>query len=100
MNQVSEKEQDKIELTEEIKKQGEFESLANSLGGKRLLKSLQSEILGVLDGLCMKYKELPHIELIALLARLSERLEIYRTLNGASKKKRKARELLEEILKT
>ena len=77
----------------------EMEAVANSAGGKRLIKSLLSDINGSIEGICHGYREMPHFELISLSARLSERLALLRVLTRAKKNKNSAKDALSALLK-
>jgi hypothetical protein len=86
------------DVKEDVKKYGALEAIAKMEGGKELIKNLGSDIVSAVENLCAKYKDLSHIELIALIAKLSERLNLLRTLTRSTKNKRLAREELNNIL--
>jgi hypothetical protein len=87
------------EVREDVKMYADLESVKSSNGGKRILKGLGGDIVLAIDKLCQSYQKASHIELIALIAGLDERLGIFRTLNRSSKNKAMAKEELEELLK-
>jgi len=86
------------EVKGDIKLYADLEAVKNSNGGKRILKGLGSDIVSAIDKLCQSYKTASHIEIIALIAGLDERLGIFRTLNRSSKNKEMAKNELEELL--
>lgn len=87
------------DVREDVKMYAELEAVKNSDGGKRVLKGLGSDIVTAIDKLCQSYKTASHIELIALIASMDERLGIFRTLNRSTKNKELALAELEELLK-
>lgn len=88
----------KEEIEKDIAKMAKLESLALSDGGKLLLESIKSDIGSSVDNLISGYKKLPHIELIAIIAKLEANYGMYKALNRASKNKKLAKEALELIL--
>lgn len=89
----------KKEVEKDIGTYQALEALKNSEGGRILIASLQKDILSCIDILSSKYKELTHTEMIALSARLGERLTLFRTISRSSKNKKLAKETLDELLK-
>lgn len=86
------------EAEEEVAKYAELEGVANSQGGKKLIESLRSDVKASVEGLCGRYMELTHIEMITLTARLNERLKLLRELTTALKKKKSAKDRLKELV--
>jgi hypothetical protein len=89
----------KNEIKEDIIKFSSLDAINNTSGGKILILSLKKDIISSIDELSSKYKTSTHIELIALLARLSERLTMLRVLNRAKDLKKMAQEELDFLLK-
>jgi len=97
---MSEESKEQIKETrEDVKMYAELEAVKNSDGGKRILKGLGSDIIMAIDKLCGSYQTASHIELIALIAGLNDRLDIFRMLNRSSKNKAMASAELEELIK-
>lgn len=90
-------------MNEEIKKDIEIytkiENVKNSPGGKLLIKGLQNDIASTIDNIAANYRALSHIELIALAAKLSEKLAILKTITRSSSNKKLALDALEEAEK-
>lgn len=76
----------------------DLEALRNTSGGKLLIEILKKDIASVADELVREYRTLPHIEMISLCAKLSEKLKVLRLLNRAAKNKKFATEELERLL--
>lgn len=90
---------DKIgEIKKDIKKYGAIAAIANTDGGKILISSLKKDIISSINELTSGYKILSHIEIIAICARLSERLAVLKTINNSTNNKKFAQEALEFIL--
>ncbi len=87
------------ELEEEIKLSSKIEETAKTEGGQELIKALGEDIVSGIDELRGKYRTATHIELIGIIARLSERLLIFRSLKRAEKNKRAAKKEYENTLK-
>jgi len=96
---MTEKEEKIKDLEDEKKSYAIFEAVANSEGGQKITKTLKVDILSVLNEITFKYKELTHIQFIALSAKLSEKLTMLRVFARASKNKKVIIEELEAILK-
>jgi hypothetical protein len=94
----TEKEEKIKEVKADIGKYGALEAIAKMQGGKELIQNLGSDVVSAVENICNKYKEVSHIELISLIARLSERLNLLRTLTRSTKNKKLAREELKNIL--
>lgn len=75
-----------------------LEAVKSSEGGKLILNSLKRDILATIDAIAGKYKDATHAELIALSARLSERITLFRLISRSSTNKKLALEELELIL--
>ena len=89
----------KQEVKADISRYSKLEAVVNTEGGKDLKKALVKDIEAAIDELASKYKSAPDIELRATCAKLSERINLWRTLLRAPKNKKfaiKELELLEE----
>jgi hypothetical protein len=88
----------KDEIKKDIGKQAALEAMKNSEGGMMVISSLKKDIMNSIDEISTKYLEDSHPELIAVCAKLSERLVLYRILSGAEKRKKIAIKDLNELL--
>ena len=89
---------EKEEVEKDIDKYAKLESLALSQGGALLIKGLKSDISDSVANLIAGYKKLPHIELIAIIAKLEANYGMYQVLSRSSKNKKMAKDALELIL--
>ena len=91
------------DIEKDIKKYAKLDIVANSEGGKELVKNLGSYIVSTINQLCHKYKSASHIELISLIAQLDSKINLYQTLMRAKGQKMGAKKeyekRLEELLK-
>ena len=87
------------EIEKDIKTYNKLDRLAQSDGGKILVKGLKADIRYETDTICNSYKELSHIELIAHISSLNERRKILDTLLNAQKNKEDAKKALRAELK-
>ena len=87
------------ETTKNLAKFRKYEALAKSDGGKELKKDCLVDIISSVDTLAVGYRTLNHIELIAVCARLNERLNMYNLLFNAEDNALGAEEALKEALK-
>src|ERR1035437_9427453 len=85
-------------VKDDIGKYSALEAVKNSEGGQLLIESLRKDIVSCMDSLASKYKDGSHTELIALCAKMSERMTLSRTLMRSSKNKRMAKEELKTVL--
>ena len=88
----------KEEIIADIKTYKETETLAASPGGKRHVSLLLKSIASAVDTLASSYRDASHTELIALSARLAERLAIYRMFINAPRNSKLAEKELEQAL--
>ncbi len=86
------------EVRDDVKMYADLEAVKNSNGGKRILKGLGADIVLAIDKLCQSYQTASHIELLAIIAGLNNRLDLFRTLNRSPKNKRLAKAELEKLL--
>ena len=87
------------EIKKEVKRHGSIAAVSTSEGGKLLVSSLQTDITSTIHQLTTKYQESPHMELVAIIARLKEQLNLLKVLNRAPKLKKMAIEDLDFLLK-
>ena len=73
------------EMAEELNTFAAIEVLADSEGGQTLIKNLTDDIASAVDTLSMRYKDMPHVEMIALCASLRANLDMVRVLTRAKK---------------
>lgn len=91
---------DTKELKEDIKKYAKLQSLANTEGGKDLIKGLRADVITAIDSIGSSYLDAPEANLRALCARLKERIELLRVLYNAPKNKKFLTKMLDEILES
>lgn len=83
-------------IKKELGRQSSLESVRLSEGGQLIIKSLIKDINICIDSISSGYKSASHSELIALSARLAEKIALYRVLEGSSKRKKIA---MDDLLK-
>lgn len=88
----------KKEIREDITDFKNLDAVKHSEGGKIIIKKSLESIIVTIDTLASNYSTLSHPELIALCARLSERLAVYRLLNNTELNIKFAEEALQEAL--
>lgn len=86
-------------IKEEIGVYGDAEAFSKSAGGKKLIMSLESDILDSVLVISVKYKTAAHTELIGLCASLESKLDLLRRMTQAGKKKEEALKSFDERLK-
>ena len=86
------------EVEDDVAKYAKLEALSLSEGGVLLMDGLKSDIGDSVAKLISSYKTIPHIELIAIIAHLDAKFNIYKALSRSSKNKKLAKEALELIL--
>jgi hypothetical protein len=86
------------EVEGDLKTYASLQSVANSDGGKLLIKGLKKDVLSAIDLLIGSYKTAPEIELRTACASLRERITLLRALNRAPNLKRYAQKELDELL--
>ena len=89
----------KEEIQKDIKKYSSIEAVENSEGGKLLIKSLEKDVVSCIDEMSSKIKTATHIELVAIIAKMSERLTLLRAIRRAKNLKNMAAKELEFLLK-
>lgn len=87
------------EISDDLERYSEIEIFSKTKGGARLIKTLESDVIGAIDELCRKYKELSHIELLGVIIKLKERLDLCRTLRRAAGQKDGAKKAYDIRLK-
>lgn len=85
------------ELLEEIGVQHSLRAVADSEGGKLIIKQSKREITALIDELCGTYKKGTHPELVSIIAKIEARTAILRILLKADKNVRDAEMYLEEL---
>ncbi|MCG3219606.1 MAG: hypothetical protein KAR35_11380 [Candidatus Heimdallarchaeota archaeon] len=88
--------EEKKEIQDDISRFRSIETMANSNGGKIILKEIKSDVVSTIDQLSTRYGELTHIELIALCAGLKEKLTMMRVMKNAKENKAMAIEALDD----
>jgi hypothetical protein len=91
------KEQKKV-LRAELKTYASLEAIANSDGGKVLIKGLKKDTVSAIDVLISQFRTAPEIELRAACASLRERITLLRAFTRASKNRKFTQGELDELL--
>lgn len=89
--------EEKEQIQKDIKLYSSLEAVERSEGGQILIKGLKKDVASAIDEISLKYRTLPDIELRAAAARLSERINLLRTLTRATKNKKFAVKELESL---
>jgi hypothetical protein len=87
------------EEIQNVRKYKAIERLANSDGGKHLIKDAKDGAVSILYQLSINYATLSHTEFIALSAGLAEKMSMIEKLTGARKEKESAIAILEALEK-
>jgi hypothetical protein len=87
------------ELKDELGVAISLKHLHDSEGGRILIDGLVSDIMSALDILCGGISELSHTEMIALVAKIKERIDIVRVLTSAKANKEVYEDLLTEAMR-
>ena len=90
---------DKNELLKDIKTYKDIKVLSTSDGGKVILAALVTDIISAMTAMG-HYKDLSHIELVALASKLTHCLSIYKVFTGAETSERALRKIFDEAFKT
>jgi hypothetical protein len=88
----------KKDIEEDLSIQTDLETLANSNGGKELLKALTQDIISSMQTMVNKRSIFTLQEYTSTAADIKSRLDIIRILKGAEEKKDMLKNLLEEEL--
>lgn len=77
-----------------------IQSVHNSEGGQLLIEALISDSFGAIDRLCIEVATMSHIEMVSLVCKIKERLDLIKVMTGAKARKEVLEDLLvEEITK-
>lgn len=85
-------------IEQDIAQYSALEALSNSEGGILLIKTLKSDLRGIIDTMKTTYKTISHTELIALVSKLEARVDILRSITRAKKNYDLANDYLDDIL--
>lgn len=88
--------QDKTEEEKALDKYHDLKALADHPGGKVLVEGLLSDVVMKVDILASNYRELTHVDMIAHLAALSEKLALLRALTRAKDNFKELSEALQQ----
>lgn len=94
-----EKNEEANRVADELDVLASLDVLADSEGGKILVKNLTKDIVTTVELLAAKFKTATHVELIAYCAAMKEKLDVLRSLTRSKRNKKFKREELEELLK-
>lgn len=88
------------ELKDDLGDSIAVKNLYDSEGGQILINGLVSDVIDAMDTLMMNVSALSHIELITLVCKMKERVDIIKVITGAKSKSEIYDSLLkEELLK-
>lgn len=96
---MAQEQEPKKSMKEEIGKESALEATLKTEGGQRIMGALKKDIVSAIDEVCLKYKSASHSELIAIAAKLAERLSVFRLLHGSSRRKKIAIKDLDDFMK-
>lgn len=85
-------------IADELEAVSAISAVADSEGGKVLMKGLRSDIIDVVEVLCFKYKELTLQEFTGLCADMKSKLDLLRAIRRSNKKKAFLEEELDQAL--
>ncbi len=86
------------EIASDLKVASALDALAISEGGKLLSSGLVTDIVSALDTLCAKYKELTMQEFVGLCADMKSKLDLYRAIKRAPKRRADLQDIFKESL--
>jgi hypothetical protein len=89
---------DITEVQDDIKLFASIEALGNLEGGKKLIDTLEKDVVSSVDTLVSTYKTAQDIEIRTVIAELSSKLSLLRVLNRSGKNKEMAQDELKKIL--
>ena len=89
---------DITEVQDDIKLFSSIEALGNLEGGKKLIDTLEKDVVSSVDTLVSMYKTAQDIEIRTVIAELSSKLSLLRVLNRSGKNKEMAQDELKKIL--
>lgn len=95
------KEQGREDLVDQVKQLEEvaaISAIAQQDGGRVIIKSLTEDCVSAIDTLANGYARLTHVEMVAVCAGLSEKLDMLRTFTRSEANKEGLRKDLEEAL--
>lgn len=87
------------ELKDELGTSIAIKTLHDSEGGQILINGLVSDVIGAMDSLMNNVSTYSHIEIVAMVCKMKERVDIIRVLTGAKARQEVYQDLLEEELK-
>ena len=85
------------ELLVELGEKTSIKAVAESEGGKLIIRQAKREIVALIDELCGTYKKGTHPEIVSLIAKIEARTAILRILLKAEKNVKDAEMYLEEL---
>ncbi len=86
-------------IKKDTRKYAAIEAVANTEGGRVLISGLKKDLIDTIDNIATNYKDISHVELVALSAKLSAKLSLLRSIELSKKNKELASEALEEAMK-
>lgn len=88
-----------VSIKEDIGIYKDLSVFHDSPGGQLLIKNLLTDITTSIDVLCNNTKEYTHIQLVAEISKIKERLDLIRTLANSGINLEDAEEMLKDMLK-
>ena len=85
-------------IASDLDKASSLSAVSDTEGGKLLLASLVSDIVGIVDGLSMKYSTLTMQEFVSLCAEMKSKTDLARAISRSKKNKAYLVELLDDAL--
>lgn len=101
MRRLTEEERANPEIADMVDDLGKISAITvigDSQGGKILVKSLVSDVVGNVDTLCAKYSTLSLQEFISLCADMKSKLDLIRVITRARKNKKSLEAMIGETL--
>lgn len=87
------------DMMQDLGKISSIKVLADSEGGKILVGSLVTDIVGTVDTLCARYQKLTLQEFVALSADMKSKIDLVRVITRAPKNKKSLEGLIEDTIK-
>lgn len=87
------------ELKDELGTSIAVDKLHDSEGGQILIDGLVSDVIGAMESLMINVSDLSHIQLVSLICKMKERVDLIKVITGAKARKNTYKDLLTEELK-
>lgn len=87
------------ELKDELGDSITLKTLHDSEGGQLLIKNLVKDVLGSMDSLTINVETFSHLQLVAIICKMKERLDLLKVLTGAKARTDVYQDLLADEVK-